>query len=497
MKNNIFIILILILNYIMFINKLHIYQLNYYKFNKQVNYIIRNYKKFIINVILNILIIIFYNKFISYILLIILIKYNFINKSKKKLIFTKKIIRYIIFLTLLNFIIIYSSSIKLIILLNIFIDLELFIIDIINKPINYLINLIYIKLAKNKLKQYKNLIVIAITGSYGKTSVKNYLYNLLNIKYNVCMTPKNYNTDLGIVKSIREKLNIRNKMFIVEMGATKVGDIDNICKIIKPSVSVITNIGSMHLESFKTIDNIIKTKFEIYENSDVIFVNLDDENIKNNINIFNNKKIISFSSKDDTCDYYLSDIYMNNEITKFKVNFKGKIFNFETKLLGKHNIYNLFISLVIADYFNIDISKLKREIYNMKNVEHRLNIKKYGNVTILDDSYNSNEIGSLNALNVLKSFDGYKIVVTPGMVEFGDKENEINYNFGKYILNSCDEVIFTNYNQTKFIYNALKDNNFNNIKYIENIKEVFDYVNKLNKEKIILLLENDLPDQYY
>ena len=498
MKNIIIVILIFSTNLLLFINRIHIFQLNYYKLEKQIQYIKKNYKRNLYNLILNLLIIIFHNKLVfTLIIFLVFFKYNFSKKEKKKLVYTKKVIRYLIFSFLINIFFIVFFSYESILILNIFIDLEVIFIDIINRPINKIINSFYIRLAKRELKEFENLEVIGITGSYGKTSVKNYLHTLLSTKYNVLKTPKNFNTDLGVVKTIRENLNNIHEMFIVEMGATKVKDISNICKIIKPNISVITNIGKMHLESFKTQENIIKTKFEIFENSDVVFINLDDENIKNNMHKISNKKIITISSKYKNSDYYLHDIVFSNGKTNFKIKHKKNEINFETHLLGIHNIYNLFIALSIADYCDVKINKLKREVYNLKNVDHRLSLRKYNGITVIDDSYNSNEIGSKNALDVLKSFDGYKIVVTPGMVELGSEENKINYEFGKYIAKSCDEVILTNINNTKYINEALKNENFNNIKYIENINKVFYYIQNIKQESIVVLLENDLPDQYY
>ena len=498
MKNNILIVIVIISNLFLFLKELHIFQLNYYKLDKQITYCVKNYKKIILNMIINLLILKLIDKlFLVIILFIIFIKLNLSKLQKKKLVYTKKVIRYFVFAFIIALFITIHLSYKIILMLNIIIDLELLLIDLINKPMNNLINAFYIRNAKNKLKKYKNLNIVGITGSYGKTSVKNYLYTFLSTRYNVLKTPKNYNTDLGIVKTIRSDLDNIHEIFIVEMGATKNGDINKICDIVKPNISIITNIGKMHLDSFKTEENILNSKFEIFENSSVVFANIDDKKIKNNIPMLNDKKIITFSSKYSEADYFLFDINSLNGKTKFKIKYDNKIVEFETKLLGIHNIYNVFMALAIADYYKVDITKLNREVYNLKNIKHRLELKKVNNMLIIDDSYNSNEIGSKNALDVLKSFEGYKIVVTPGMVELGSEENKINYRFGTYIADSCDEVILTNVKNTKYIFEALKNKNFNNIRYIEKIDKVFDYIQKIDKNNVVVLLENDLPDQYY
>ena len=135
--------------------------------------------------------------------------------------------------------------------------------DIVNKPINHMINKKYINEAKKIINGMPNLIVIGVTGSYGKTSTKNFLYKLLSSKYNVLMTPKNYNTTLGVTMTIRNELKATHEIFICEMGATRVNDIKEICDIVKPKYGIITSVGPQHLESFKTIENVIKTKFEL------------------------------------------------------------------------------------------------------------------------------------------------------------------------------------------------------------------------------------------
>ena len=119
--------------------------------------------------------------------------------------------------------------------------------------------------AEKRLRAMPNLIIVGVTGSYGKTSTKNYLYRLLSEKYNVLMTPGNFNTTLGVVRTIREQLQPYHQVFIVEMGAKQKGDIAEICALVHPQIGVVTAVGDMHLETFGSRENVRKTKFELLE----------------------------------------------------------------------------------------------------------------------------------------------------------------------------------------------------------------------------------------
>jgi len=162
--------------------------------------------------------------------------------------------------------------------------------------------------------------------------------------------------------------------------------------------------------------------------------------------------------------------------------------------LGKPNIYNILAGVALGKELGISIEELKRAVLKVKPVEHRLEIKKVNGLTILDDAYNSNPIGSKMALDVLNMMDGKKIIITPGMVELGSKQYELNYELGVNISKVCDEVILVGKKQTEPIYNGLIDSKYKNIHIVENINEAFALLQNLKEEETIVLLENDLPD---
>ena len=370
----------------------------------------------------------------------------------------------------------------------------------INTPVEKLVGYYYKTKAKNKLKSMNNLKVIGITGSYGKTSSKNILNDILNIKYNSMPTPKNYNTPFGLMITINNYLDKFTDVFIAEMGACQEYDIDELCKLVKPKYGIITKIGIAHLATFGSREKIQKTKFELIENlpNDGIGILNGDDEWQRSYKIKNNCKIKWIGIDSTDVDVRATDITLSPEGTKFNVIIKGDSnkYEFQTKLLGYANIYNILAGIALGLEFGMTIEQLKAGVSKVKAVEHRLELKKQGDITIIDDAYNSNPDGAKMALDVLKMMPGKHIVVTPGMIELGKEEYIKNKEFGMQIADSADEVILVGKEKTKPIYDGLKENNFkeNKIHIINDVLIAFDLIQKLKEKETYVLLENDLPD---
>lgn len=387
----------------------------------------------------------------------------------------------------------------------------------INKPMEAHINNSFIQDAKRRLKENPNLIIIGITGSYGKTSVKNILYHLLSQKYNVLMTPESYNTLLGVTRTIRERLLPTHEVFIVEMGAKQTGDIKEICDLVDPHIGIITSIGPQHLDTFKSIENVQATKGELFQGvrpGGKIYMNLGDPLIMGlpkrrdvDTHYFGLEKDIVADFKDaDKKDvfnkaYMASDIYLDKKGTHFTCRVAEKdTYDMTTKLLGAHNIGNMIGSIAIAGDLGVSLKRLNTLLYDIEPVEHRLSYRSTGlNYTIIDDAFNSNPIGSKNALEVLGQMAGNKkIVITPGMIELGDKQYELNKAFGVKIAEVCDHTILVGPKQTKPIQDGLKEAGYPQEKLTvsPNLKVAFATLNQLVEEGDVVLLENDLPDAF-
>lgn len=359
----------------------------------------------------------------------------------------------------------------------------------------------YKKRCKKTLEQHENLIKIAITGSYGKTSTKNFLLKFLSSKYKVCSTPSSFNTPMGICKVVANDLKDDDEIFIVEMGAKRSGDIKELCDMVEPDAGIITAVGEQHLETFKNLDNIILTKSELFESlSDDAFCvfGVSNANTKQMFLNCNLKNKIAVGDEES----YLNakDIVATRDGLEFTICYNGKEYHTNTEILGEHNIQNILSAAAMALAYGITMKDILKVIPTLKSIEHRLELKKLDNdILIIDDSFNSNIHGTAVALETLGLFeDNRKIVVTPGLVELGKLENAENVEFGKRIADVADIVILVGKTQTENIKTGLLKSGFdvNNIMMFDSLFEVTNAFKTLLQTGDVVLLENDLPDNY-
>lgn len=374
-----------------------------------------------------------------------------------------------------------------------------FIANVINKPIEYLVFKNYEIKAIKRLREMSNLIKIGITGSYGKTSSKNVLNEILNQKYTSFATPKSFNTTYGLINATNNYLDKFDNVYIAEMGACKRNDIKELCDLIKPTYGIITKIGPAHLETFKTMENIVKTKFELIESlpSDGIAVLNSDDPYQVDYKIKNSCEII-WIGIENKADIMAKNISISNLGMTFDVyfSFNDDVLNLKTSLLGRANIYNILSSIAIALKLKVSYDDIVKAISLLKPVEHRLELKKVGDVIIIDDAFNSNPDGSKMALEVLDLMKGKKIIVTPGMIELGEKQYELNKRFGEYISEVVDDVILIGEKQTQPILDGLNEKHFDkdHIYILNDVKKAFSLINEIKDKNTYVLLENDLPD---
>ena len=372
----------------------------------------------------------------------------------------------------------------------------------INTPIEKFVHYYFINDAKKILKANPQLIIIGVTGSFGKTSFKYFLYTLLRAQYNVLMTPESYNTPMGIAKTIREQLRPTHEIFICEMGAKYTNDIKKICNFVSPTHGVITSIGNQHLETFKTQENIIKAKFSLAEavaekgKEGMLFINGDDELIcaRQLHQPFTTYGI------NTTNMFYASDISLGSSGTTFIFHENGHDeVSLTTKLIGKHNVQNLAGAIAVSRFFGLSYEAIQLRLRHISPPPHRLQLSKTGDCILIDDSYNSNPAGCTAALNVLQLFEGLRIIITPGMVELGERQESLNRSFGEEIAGVCDFVFLVGEAQTKPIYEGLLLAGFDpsKIQVESGTAEALQQATRIKTEKErIILLENDLPDNY-
>lgn len=381
--------------------------------------------------------------------------------------------------------------------------LFVFICYLITYPIEEGVKQWYLNDAKRMLKEHEGLIRIGITGSYGKTGVKYALSEILSRKYNTLITPGSYNTPMGVTRTVREHLSDANEAFVAEMGARYVGDIKTLCKLVHPQYGIITAVGKQHLETFKSLDNIINTKAELIgglEEDGCCFLNGDDENCRRIYKEYASvRKLYLYGTEGD-------DLYMKAE--SIKVTSEGSTFDLiaedgakvscTAQLLGRHNIVNLTAAAALAYKLGMGLDEIAAGIAGARPVEHRLQLIP-GAVTVIDDAFNSNPVGSKEALKILGSFEGKKrVVVTPGMVELGAEEAELNREFGRCIAENADVAIIIGKAHADPICEGIAERGFDpaNLVRVASLKEATEKLAQYGGAGSVVLFENDLPDNY-
>ncbi len=499
---NILLIIVLIISYIL--NSLYIisyYQNDNYHYRSFIRILLDDLKTRPQIILLIPFIFISKTQYLNIVVILLLLIFclPIVLKNKPKIKKTKRLLR-LLGIDLLPIILIFivKARINGLLVINIFYLLINFLLAKVATVIEKMLNIKYYKQAKNRLNKYQPMI-IGITGSCGKTSVKNYIYECIS-QYDIAYkSPKSYNTLIGLAITINKYLNCYYSTLILEMGLSHKKDITKITNIIKPNISIITEILPSHLETMKTMDNIIEEKMQIIKKmkpEGLIIANYDNDYIKNNINKYNinNNKIIKIGFNEDN-DYYCKEYKLKKDGLELNIisNITKKEYLISTYLIGKHNIYNILIVLALLKYLNYDDFKTIGLINKLSNYENRLEIKKYKQLTILNDSYNSNINGFLSALEILSLYDTKKYIITPGIVEIGDKTNETISLIADKICEICDYCYLIDNKNTSIFIEKFKKNNYTNFIVKKSFKQAFNEVKNMD---LTLLIENDLTEFY-
>lgn len=435
----------------------------------------------------------------------------FTRKYKKPLVVTKRVSRLFVVTALLSVCVtavawIVTDSILYAavaaVALNVLSPIVMLLSNLMLRPVEKHINRGFYNDAQSILQSMPDLKIIGVTGSYGKTSTKHYLNRILSEKYDVVMTPGNFNTTLGVIRAVREYLKPYNEVFIVEMGAKQLGDIKEICDLVHPSIGIVTAVGEQHLESFKTIENVQRTKFELVDAlpKDGLAIVNNDFKMAANRKVDNVKCSRYAVSNADGADFVASVKDVTPDGTTFTVRGNDREHEFHTRLVGECNISNLTAAVVAALELGVEEKKIAYAIDKIEQVEHRLNMKRTaGGVTIIDDAYNSNPTGSKMALDVLSAMtQGKRIVVTPGMVELGDRQYELNKELGLYAASRADVIIVVGQYNKDALSEGLSEGGAENdrIYFASTFGEAQHILGQILKKGDTVLYENDLPDTF-
>jgi len=295
--------------------------------------------------------------------------------------------------------------------------------------------------AQKKLLQMKGLQIIAITASYGKTSIKNFLYQILNPHMNTYMTPRSVNTLGGLVRDVNEALPKNTKVYIAEAGARVSGDIDEIAKFLQHHYAIVGSIGAQHIEYFKTLENIRNTKMEILNSDRLIHAF-----VHSSAHVKPNEKVSEFGPN-------ISNIKSSLKGLTFDLEIDGINGTFKTPLLGDFNAINLTAAIMIAKTLGVETAAIKKSLLNLKQVEHRLQKIEAGGKLIIDDSFNGNFEGMSASYALVKEHEGRKILITPGIIE---STQESNIALAHIMDEVFDTVIITGSANAEVLYREIK-----------------------------------------
>jgi len=355
----------------------------------------------------------------------------------------------------------------------------------------------FIRQAKQKLSGRK---VIAVTGSYGKTGTKEAIAHMLEGSFPLLKTPGSYNTPMGLCRVINEKMEPHHELFITEMGATRRGDIAELCGFVTPSISIITSIGTAHLETFGSEENVALAKFELADAlpADGLLVYNGDYGKARELAETVQRKAVTYGFEKGV-EYRPVNISSGRDGSTFDLATPdGAVEGFKTELLGRLNIINITAAFAVGRILGIPAEKLKTSAESIPPVTARMElISRPGSYLIINDGYNSNPVGAASAVETLSYFRGFrKILVTPGIVELGALHEQLNYEFGKTAAGYCDAVYLINERRTAPLRKGLMDGGMKpeNIEIFSALAQARDMLDRTADEKTVVLFENDLPD---
>jgi UDP-N-acetylmuramoyl-tripeptide--D-alanyl-D-alanine ligase len=368
------------------------------------------------------------------------------------------------------------------------------------QPITFLLRSSIIKKAKKKREKFKDLLVIGICGSYGKTSTKEFLATILKEKFpgEVLKTKDHQNSEIGISKCILNELKENHKIFVVEMGAYNRGGIRLLCDIVKPKIGIITGVNEQHLATFGSIENLIlaeggKELIESLPKDGLVIFNGENEILRQ---IYQEtkikKRIVGISKKD--FDLWAGNIKVKREVLFFQVFAKdGEMGDFSLNLIGAQNIQNLLLAICCAKELGMNLKDISKAVKKIRQEQSGVKLMKTKEgLNIVDATYSANPDSVISHLEYLKVWSGKKVIVMPSLIELGYASKEIHKKIGKKIFEVCDLAIIV----TKDRFKEIKETAKEKVIFLEKEKKIYERIKQFNGENDIILLEGRLPKEF-
>ena len=356
-----------------------------------------------------------------------------------------------------------------------------------------------INATKTKLAKHKNTKKIAITGSYGKSSTKEILYHILNGMHAVLRTPESYNTILGISKVVDLELSKVYEMFICEMAAYKIGEIANLCLLVEPQYGILTGISKQHLTRFGGVEKVVKAKFELVDGvSDInnVVFNIDDKYILKELRSRGIKPKHTYGVSNKSARVRASDIKFDENGSSFNLIIENKRFKIQTQLFGFSNVKNILSAVTMALLLKVKPKTIVQRIKLLRQFPNRSFLTRNNRSIIIDNTYSSNPSGFEETINTAKCVLGSKVLVTPGLVELGDKEVKVHIDLGTKSRGVFDQIVLVGRtHRTNSLARGVGKSTA--ISYIGDQRNSYtQMVEKLSNEFDWIFLENDLTQNY-
>jgi UDP-N-acetylmuramoyl-tripeptide--D-alanyl-D-alanine ligase len=371
-------------------------------------------------------------------------------------------------------------------------------------PVQATVNRRYANAARRKLADL-HPIVIGVTGSFGKTSTKFAVAGLLEPRGAALATPGSYNTPMGVVRATNEYLRAEHRWFVVEMGAYGRGEIAELCELVRPRVGVLTAVGAAHLERFGSLEAIRATKYELIESlppEGIAVMNSDDLVVRSQAEQTAHVEVVRYGlDPGGSPDLMAHDVRVSPQGTLFAVTDKrsGERISLTTKLLGAHSIGHVLAGIAVATHLGRSLADLSGAVARLRPVEHRLQlIEGSGEVTVIDDAFNSNPEGARVALEVLEAMPARRrVIVTPGIVELGHMQFEANRRFGRQAASVADSlIVVAEINREAICAGARDGDGSAEVVTVGSLAEAQSRLAALLRPGDAVLFENDLPDHY-
>lgn len=354
--------------------------------------------------------------------------------------------------------------------------------------------------ATKLIQKYENLLVIGISGSYGKSSTKEYVAQILSSKFSVLKTEGSHNTPIGISNSILKGLKTNTKIFVVELGSYKRGEVLELCNIVRPKIGITTSISDQHLSLFGSFENIFDTENELITSlpkDGFAMFNGNDSGayklylktrIKKVLYETNSRKKSALEKRKNLPEISAEHISMNKKSLIFSVIYKNKTYKYESPLLGEHNVENILPAIYLAHYLGMTYKEIKYAVSHLLPLEKRMIRRELINGgVVIDDTFNASPESIYAALSYMKLYKGKKVLVLEPMIELGKNGGKNHYDLGKKISEICDYLFLTNKNYYKDITRGITDGKGTCEVEVVNAQEVVDFITKnIAKDDIVI-----------